>query len=331
MQNSRLRLLFIHDFLKNTDEDHRISTPEIIAKLKKQGIDSERKTVIKDINSLEEYGESILRPSGNHLNGYALLEPLFENYEWKILADTVAAAHFLTNSDSKQLIEKIKKLATPNGRILIDKTTLINDIYKSEDFRNKYKLSQIFNSIIKQKQITFNYRIGENPEAPIKKKTYQVSSYALILWHEEYYLIAACKNHDTPTHFRVERMTSIHPTDENARPIEEIQGLTNKKKHPAILDYINKTNGLWGATQIIRLKLSCKKEIKSYLIRQFGKHLTFIPSEKDGVLITEVDVYDNNGLYYTLARYGNNIHVISPEPVRQKYISFIQNILKEYE
>lgn len=329
--NSRIRLLKVLEILKQTDEDHRLTIPDIQEKLKKSDILSERKAIAKDIASLEEAGYPILRPSGNRQDGFAMLDPLFEEYQWKILADSVAAARFLTLTDSKHLIEQILKATTVNGRNLIKDTTKINRDYKSEDFKNKYKISTIFTSIIKKRQITFKYKESDGLNAKLKNKIYTVSPYALILWHEEYYLIAAGKNHDNPIHYRIERMVNIKPTHIPTRPMDEIEGLTNEKHKEDIQGYIRRTNDLWGGTQLIKLKLACPKEMQSYLRRQFGKSIIFTHNKTTDLYETAVQVYDNDGLYYTLARYGNNIRLIAPKQVKERYITFLKNILSHYE
>ena len=48
--NSRIRLLKVLEILKQTDEDHRLTIPDIQEKLKKSDILSERKAIAKDLS-----------------------------------------------------------------------------------------------------------------------------------------------------------------------------------------------------------------------------------------------------------------------------------------
>lgn len=329
--DSRIRLLEVLEILKHTDEDHRKTIPQIVGELKKKGISAERKAVAKDIDSIEEVGFSILRPAGNHLDGYAMTDQNIENYEWKILADSVNAARFLTESDSRALIRKIIKEATENGRELIKKTTPLHTMYKSKDTRNKYKIAQIFRAISLQKKISFRYRESDDVSAPAKKKNYEVSGYALVLWHEEYYLIAATDTHDNPIHFRVERMMNISISTKPVRPMKEIEGLTNEKNKEDIPGYISRTNGMWGGTELIQLELSFPKSMKSYITRQFGGTLDLCYNEHEALYHAWVTVYDNPGLYQTLSRYGTHLRIVAPTAVKNRYISYIKNILALYE
>ena len=57
----KLKILYIMQMLmENTDEEHAISTADIIKGLKAQGIEAERKSVYDDIEMLKLFGLDIL-------------------------------------------------------------------------------------------------------------------------------------------------------------------------------------------------------------------------------------------------------------------------------
>ncbi|MBQ5504240.1 MAG: WYL domain-containing protein, partial [Oscillospiraceae bacterium] len=60
MENTKLKLLRVLDILNETDEDHPITANEIVARLKLYCIDAERKSVLRDIAALQNYGYDIL-------------------------------------------------------------------------------------------------------------------------------------------------------------------------------------------------------------------------------------------------------------------------------
>jgi len=45
----KLKLLYVLDILKKTDEQHPITTNQIVSKLENYGIEAERKSVLRDI------------------------------------------------------------------------------------------------------------------------------------------------------------------------------------------------------------------------------------------------------------------------------------------
>lgn len=58
--DSSIKLLVLYDILlKSTDEEHALSTNEIIEELKKRGISVSRKVLPSDIDLLNKYGYEI--------------------------------------------------------------------------------------------------------------------------------------------------------------------------------------------------------------------------------------------------------------------------------
>ena len=55
-ENSKLKLLYILDIMKNTDEFHPLNATQIAALLEQYGITAERKSISRDIACLEEKG-----------------------------------------------------------------------------------------------------------------------------------------------------------------------------------------------------------------------------------------------------------------------------------
>lgn len=108
-ENNKLKLLYILEMMKKTDEFHPLNATQIKEKLKAYMIDAERKSICRDIECLEDAGYSIIK-CANHNKGWYMTDQDFEDYELKILADAVAKAQFLTVEDTRKLIKKLKNL-----------------------------------------------------------------------------------------------------------------------------------------------------------------------------------------------------------------------------
>lgn len=54
MLQKKIKLLYVLDILKRTDEQHPITTNQIVSKLQAYGINAERKSVLRDINMLRD-------------------------------------------------------------------------------------------------------------------------------------------------------------------------------------------------------------------------------------------------------------------------------------
>ncbi|WP_432214916.1 hypothetical protein, partial [Salmonella enterica] len=60
VNSNKLKLLYILKiFLEETDEEHQITMPELIEKLKRYDVKAERKSVSRDLDVLRDFGYEI--------------------------------------------------------------------------------------------------------------------------------------------------------------------------------------------------------------------------------------------------------------------------------
>ena len=67
----KLKIIYIMEYLlKNSDEEHAVTTSQIIAYLKSHNITAERKTIYSDIEALRDFGLDIIQVSEGNNHGY---------------------------------------------------------------------------------------------------------------------------------------------------------------------------------------------------------------------------------------------------------------------
>ena len=109
-EKQKQKLLYMAQLLYGrTDEDHPVTTQEVIDYLEANGIRSERKTVYTDMEELEDFGLDIIRVK-ERPGGYYLASRKFELAELKLLVDAVQASKFITTKKSRELIAKLETL-----------------------------------------------------------------------------------------------------------------------------------------------------------------------------------------------------------------------------
>ena len=97
---SKIKYLKIWDILRQeTDEQHPMSTPDLIARLEACGISCDRRTLYRNIEELNENGYEILVKKGKS-NGYYVEDRSFDIPEIQILMDAVQAASFITDKET---------------------------------------------------------------------------------------------------------------------------------------------------------------------------------------------------------------------------------------
>lgn len=329
-EKNKLKLLYILEIMQHTDADHPLNISQIIRNLQSKGINAERKSIARDLHTISEAGFSIVKCE-SHNDGFYMTDQLFEDYELKILADAIFFATWLTEKDSDKLIQKLKSIATENGKQLISSTTYIDSSLKSEDSTNKIKFDTVLHAIMHRHQISFQYMtVGpDGKKEPYRNgKIYTASPYYLPLYENEYYLIANPSEHEHATHFKLDLMEKIAEIPYPVRPISEIYEFKNQGSSFSITRYLKESVHLYNGTSEV-LTLHCSKWVRRNIQKKFGKNTVMI-NQPNGSFLVHVRVAPSEGFYQWLAGYGCNIVIKEPENVKNEFLEFIDSIEKAY-
>jgi len=331
-ETNKLKILYVLDIMRKTDEQHPMNISQIADKLESvYDIKAERKSIGRDLQTLEDAGYSIIKCE-NHNMGFYMTDQDFEEFELKMLVDAVASAKFMTMDDSRSLIKKLKNLATKEGEKLIDATVVIDPAMKIADSKFKLKFDLVMRAITERKQIKFQYfelTAGNKKILKRNGKVYQVSPYYIFPAYDEYFLLGNPSSHDHATHFRIAMMTNVEMTDEAVRPMREVVELKDIGSTKTIGDYIRENINMWTGTPV-RVTLRCSNSFRHQLMMKFGKDINMW-DESDNEVIAHVTVTNNDGFYQWLASCGSNVILESPKDMRQHYIDYMQRTLDCYE
>ena len=330
-ENSKLKVLYILDIMKKTDENHPLNTSEIGTKLQEYGIVAERKSIARDLQCLEDAGYTIVKCE-NHNDGWYMSDQDFEDYELKMLVDAIASAKFLTIEDSRKIIKKLKKLATKDGERLIDSTMVLDDQMKLLDKKFKFKFDTIMRAIADNKQITFQY---QDRDSGSKKKLrydgyyYKVSPYYIILHNDEYYAVTNLKNNNSINTFRIELMENVSQLDEPCRPTNEIVDLKDIGGRKHIGDLLRESVHLWNGTPET-VTLEGYNSVRIHLQKNYGQNIS-IRDEGEDKFVARVNLVLNEGFYQWLAGYSDNIKITSPQKAVDGFKEYLKRTLAQYE
>lgn len=323
-ENSKLKLLYILDMMKKTDEHHPLNATQIAARLQQYGITAERKSISRDIVCLEDAGYSILK-CADHNKGWYMTDQLFEDYELKILCDAVAMAPFLTEKDTRELTRKLRGLATAEGESLISAAAYVDPNIKTDDSANKIKIDTVLRAIKNRQKLRFQYyEIGPQNRKQLKRDghVYTVSPFYLVLSRGQYFLICNPDTHTHLTHFKLEMIA--HP-EILPEPSRNPETLPEHGQNFSVGDYLRRNVNMWTG-EPIAVRLRCSNYIRDDIRIQFGKHVVMADDGGDHFTVT-VDVTANIGLYQWLAQQGTNVQILSPESIRSGYVQYLRDIL----
>ena len=325
--SSKVKLLRVLDILRETDEEHPYTAGYIVQQLALYGIEAEKKSVLRDIKTLQDYGYDIVLHSDNKL-GYFFASREFEDWELNVLMDAVAGATFLTMDESRDLTERISKLSSQDGEKTLRASTLIPTSVKIGDPTTKNAIDLILKAIRKKRKVTFQYTeigLDMKPVLRFDGMEYVVSPYALIWRQDKYYLICSYGKRDSLSYYRLDRIRNLTVSDEPIVPMESFLGPNADLQMKEFVDRNIYNHG--GEPTVV--KLAVDPEATNLLYDTFGSSVE-VSTDCDGQHIAMVKVNDGFGLDMWLLQHGDYVQVLEPERVRAEVIGLLELIRGKY-
>lgn len=319
----KLKLLYIIKMLEdNTDENHPMSTAEIIRRLEAQDIHSERKSIYDDIEKLTEFGYDIIQVHSRQGGGYYMGSREFELAELKLLVDAVQASRFITTKKSRELIKKLEQKAGCHDAGKLQRQVYVAGRIKTENENVYYSIDSIHRAIQENRQIGFTYMEWslEKKLRPRKGGDRRVSPWALIWREENYYLAAFDSTENIMKHYRVDKMGKVQVLEEKREGLEQFEKVD-------LADYTNRTFGMFGGRQET-LTLSFPDRLAGVVLDRFGKEADLRPMQ-DGTFRIRAKVAVSGQFFGWIAGIGSGVKIISPEEVRREYRDWLKGILEE--
>ena len=241
-ENQKLKLLYIMELLQErTDEEHPVTTQEIIDYLRTKGITAERKSIYSDIELLTDYGLDIIRIK-ERPGGCYLASRSFELAELKLLVDAVQASKFITTKKSRELIGKLEELCSKSQARQLHRQVVVTNRNKAINENIYYNVDMIYNAIAENVKIQFQYfEWSVNKEMKLRRDgSFYVVSPWLLSWDDEnYYLVGFDEETKQIKHYRVDKMEDISLTHDKRNGREQFRDFD-------LAAFAKKTFGMYG-------------------------------------------------------------------------------------
>ena len=320
--DQKMRILYVWDYLqKNSHEDHPVRTSELIDMLwEKHQIRSERKAIYSDIKSLQEFGVDIISTKGRD-GGYFIGERIFQRSELKLLIDAVQSSRYLTESKSRELIQKLCDQCNEVDARLMRRNILVSGRVKSMNNSILYNVDHIQDAISKNRQISFRYFDWDiKGQRKYRDKQYIASPYGLCQDNENCYLLAHSPRHGI-TSYRVDRMSDIEATAEPRTPCPE---LTGSKLH----EHANKLFQMFAGDSV-NVKLRFHVELLNVVIDRFGHDIMLIPDGPEHFNFTVPVVVSPMFLSWVIG-FGEKAKILHPPAVAQQCKDLCTQVIRQY-
>lgn len=278
--NQKYKLLRLWQILEErTDEEHPLTTPELIALLEREEIPAERKSIYDDMEVLRQCGLDVQNRKGKK-PGWFVGQRAFELAELKLLVDAVQASRFFTRRKSAQLIGKLERLASVPQARQLQRQVYVDRRVKTMNESIYYTVDKLHAALAAGKSVTFKYfEYNIKKEKVFRRdgKRYAVVPYGLIWDNENYYLVGYDLSREQVRHYRVDKMAELAVVCLRA----EAAGAGRFD----VAEYAGKHFGMFRGREG-RLRLRCENRMVGIILDRFGQDVMLIPDGEEHFAVT---------------------------------------------
>ena len=321
--NQRLKLLYLmRILLEETDEEHTMTVPQMIAELAKLGISAERKSIYDDLEYLRLFGLDICSRKSKTTD-YFVASRDFELPELKLLVDSVQSSKIITHKKSMELIEKIEKLTSRHNAKQLQRQVFVTNRVKTFNEQIYYNVDKIHEAIAANKQITFKYfDINVDKQRVYRRDggLYTESPVSLTWDDENYYLITYKKKYDNFVHYRVDKMEKIELADADRELPEREFDLSEYAK-----SMFRMFNG-----EETDVSIMFANELVGAVYDRFGMNVPIIKSGSDH-FVCRVKVAVSPHFLAWIAAFGDKARIVEPASVARQMCDMLDKARANYD
>ncbi|MBQ1389419.1 MAG: transcriptional regulator [Clostridia bacterium] len=316
----RIKLIKILEILyRKSDEEHPITTKEMIYELSRLGILVERRTIYTDIQALKDYGYDIHSKRTQHESVYWTTKRSFDLPELKIIMDCIYSSKFVTEIKTEELISKIADLGGSAKGELLKRNAVHFDSVKHTNESIYEIVDVIEHAIEKCKKVTFYYfLLDENGQQVYKhdKNRYLEEPIAMVCNDGNYYLLCYRSEEEYVNNiktFRVDRIDSIALSEDDIS--EECRTSLRKAKQYSLQAF-----KMYGGP-LRRITLIFDKNLIGVIYDKFGES-TVIRKYNDK-FIASVQVQISPTFWGWMLQFPTQMKIKSPYDLKDQYRQWV--------
>lgn len=321
MEEKKTSILAVYKVLEEfSDENHPLTRTEINNLIEKQyNITIDRRTLYRNIEMLINFGYDISDYNENKI-GYYLKDRLFQHSEVLLLCNAVHASHFIPDKASKDLVNKLLSCQSRYKRNDYFKNVYLPNNKKKDNKQFLLNIEQISRAINEKKVIKFNYTHYDINKKSVntREEPYYRSPYFLVVNGDRAYMVGKGKNHDSLSHFRVDRMKDIELVDEYYLRL------------PKNLDayaYANNKIYMYSGDET-GVTLRCDKKALDVIIDTFGKDVMLADEGETFTVYTKCGKED---IVKFCLQYVETVELLEPLSLREEVRKVLLDASNRYQ
>ena len=321
MEEKKTSILAVYKVLEEfSDENHPLTRTEITDLIEKQyNITIDRRTLYRNIEMLINFGYDISDYNENKI-GYYLKDRLFQHSEVLLLCNAVHASHFIPDKASKDLVNKLLYCQSRYKRNDYFKNVYLPNKKKKDNKQFLLNIEQISRAINEKKVIKFNYTHYDINKKLVNTRddAYYRSPYFLVVNGDRVYMVGKGKNHDSLSHFRVDRMKDIELVDEYYLRLP---------KNLDAYTYANNKIYMFSGDET-GVTLRCDKKALDVIIDTFGKDVMLADEGETFTVYTKCGKED---IVKFCLQYVESVELLEPLSLRQEVRKVLLDASNRYQ
>lgn len=337
--STSLDLTILSILKEYSDKNNRITQRFIREELERRGIPVERRTLSRHLTSIISFfqenkhsgfgtvkhrekartfkNKGTGEKEDNLMTTDLYYEGDFSENELHLLIDSVVFSKHVPNSDRKNIIKKIERIASGKFKTKSKFIEVVNTITsKNESILENINI--IHTAINTETKIEFTYNDYGIDKKLHPTQTIKVNPYKIVAANDHYYLICKEESLDNYNHFRIDRITSIKLLEGNHfAPITSLNTSQYLSSHLYMLP---------GEAQ--HITINADEKIIGDIIDYFGDDFRIVNAE-NGEL--EIWIHSNlDDIYYWALQYGNHVEIIEPQELRDRLRNTVKAMSYSY-
>jgi predicted DNA-binding transcriptional regulator YafY len=309
LSNQKFKALYLAQILlEQTDAKNAMTAQELCGALAAYGVPANRHSIYDDVETLRRYGLDIIHLPGKG-GGYYIGQRDFELPELKLLVDAVQSSRLITARKSRELIDKLAKLASREQAKQLNRQVWVSGRAKALNERVYYSIDAIHGAINDGKKISFKYFDYNAGKKRIYRKNSQayVRTPVALCWNDDsYYLITYSAKHGGFANFRVDRMESVEILGEGA----DKWG----RGEFSISGYVKRTFGMWSG-ETVKARLAFDESLVSVALDHFGSE-TRLNDIGGGRFSVSAEVSASPVFLGWMFQFGTKAEILEPDALR---------------
>ena len=321
----KIKLLKLYELLRqHTDEERPLSTNQLCAMLKAEGITCDRRTLAEDIDILNANGFEVLRRRTRYAMLFYIVDRRFDLAEVKILIDAIQAASFITPQKTKELTDKVAGLAGSHMAAALTGNLVTFNTRKHTNEAIYYTVDTLQRALQQKLKASFQYfDLDENGNRVLRKKSerYVVNPVGLVYHEDNYYLVTYHETHEATVNYRVDRIANAKVEDETVA--EQAIALSDE-----LGVYTERIFKMFNGPQAT-VELQFDRKLIDAVHDKFGEGIEIIACKR-GLCKATVEVLISPVFFAWCFQFGLSMKILSPDSVAAEMKEHAQQVARMY-